>query len=495
MTSTVTVTGCSPSSDTSVGESGYPPIIGVSGCGGQSGNDPLEIVSYDVQAVAGECIVNSEDADPSIGYSLTSQQKTTWKFRRTVCDVAVDSDADSLPDCTEFDLSTDPSNPDTDGDGFRDGADRCPVVAGTANGCVSEDADNDGVLDGTDNCGSVPNPGQTDLDADSIGDVCDSDIDGDGLDNTQEASAGTNPVNADTDGDAVQDGPDACPLVVGTAANHGCPDNCRSFRSGVTAEAGTASASLFAFDVTAIYRLCTDAAGQPYVSVRNVDYDATALAGVTAGVLQSLGFTTAEAPDATLLLPTEVRPGGVVIAAQSRLDMCFDFATLADKIGLRQTAEKVAAKKISQLIAKYGKGKEVQLATSVRAVISDLKRETDIAVAKAFSRLKSLSPAQGQELHLVVQRAVDAQFLKLNNVVDSLLNGDSVVQKLKSWLSGGGISAWLTELTTVCFPVWEPTISITVPYANGIASAALDGFQNPFFGRASITKDEFVQLP
>lgn len=495
LTSTVTVTGCSPSSDTSIGESVYPPTIGVSGCGGVSGNDPLEIVSYDVQAVAGVCIVDSEDSDPSIGYVIRTQQKTTWKFRRTVCDVAVDSDGDNLADCTEFDLSTDPSNPDTDGDGFRDGADHCPAVAGTANGCAAEDTDSDGILDSTDNCRSIPNPGQADLDADSLGDVCDSDIDGDGLDNTQESSAGTSPTNPDTDADAVLDGSDACPLVVGTAANHGCPEECRYFRSGVTAEAGTATSSLFAFDVTAIYGLCTSAAGQAYVSVRNVEYDATALAGVTAGILQSLGFTTRETPDSTRLLATEVRPGGVVIAAQSQLDMCFDFATLVDKIGLKEKAEKIAAKKISLLIAKYGKGREVQLATSIRAVLSDLKRETDIAVAKAFSRLKQLSPDQGEELHLIVQTKVDEQFLKLNKVVDSLLDGGSVVQKLKSWLSGGGISTWLTELATVCFPVWQPLISITVPYANGIASAALYGFQNPIFGRASITKDEFIQLP
>lgn len=41
--------------------------------------------------------------------------------------------------------------------------------------------DNDGVPNSRDNCPYVANPDQVDTDGDGIGDVCDDDIDGDGV--------------------------------------------------------------------------------------------------------------------------------------------------------------------------------------------------------------------------------------------------------------------------------------------------------------------------
>lgn len=66
--------------------------------------------------------------------------KTQVDLRRADCDASVDSDADGLPDCREYDLGTDPLNPDTDGDGVKDGVDGCPVLPapGTRNGCPGE---------------------------------------------------------------------------------------------------------------------------------------------------------------------------------------------------------------------------------------------------------------------------------------------------------------------------------------------------------------------
>jgi len=72
------------------------------------------------------------------------------------------------------------------------------------------DTDGDGILDLNDNCPTVVNVDQADLDADGLGDVCDTDIDGDGFTNTVEVSCGTDPRNAiskpeDTDGDGIAD--------------------------------------------------------------------------------------------------------------------------------------------------------------------------------------------------------------------------------------------------------------------------------------------------
>jgi Thrombospondin type 3 repeat len=46
-----------------------------------------------------------------------------------------DTDGDGLPDVVEPDLGTDPRVVDSDGDGLRDGADGCPIRAGSDQGC------------------------------------------------------------------------------------------------------------------------------------------------------------------------------------------------------------------------------------------------------------------------------------------------------------------------------------------------------------------------
>jgi len=99
-----------------------------------------------------------------------------------------DADKDGVPDDLEESLGLDPLNPDTDGDGTRDGL---------------EDFDNDGLV----NVGEVilnRNPTNPDSDDNGILDG-NEDTDLDGLRDGDEILAGTDATKIDTDGDGVSD--------------------------------------------------------------------------------------------------------------------------------------------------------------------------------------------------------------------------------------------------------------------------------------------------
>ena len=68
------------------------------------------------------------------------------------------------------------------------------------------DKDCDGINDVDDNCAFAANPDQTNTDCDLFGDVCDPDVDNDGLNADEELEAGTDPLKSDSDGDDYCDG-------------------------------------------------------------------------------------------------------------------------------------------------------------------------------------------------------------------------------------------------------------------------------------------------
>lgn len=116
-----------------------------------------------------------------------------------------DADNDGINNSTEISQGTNPYNNDTDNDGVLDDVDNEPLVF--------SDADNDGVGDGFDNCSSVSNTIQANLDNDSLGDICDPDIDGDGVDNIADAFDYDPTETSDADTDGVGDNSDSCPAT------------------------------------------------------------------------------------------------------------------------------------------------------------------------------------------------------------------------------------------------------------------------------------------
>lgn len=168
-----------------------------------------------------------------------------------------DADGDGLTNAQEAKLGTNPNNPDSDGDGVKDGEDDCPTIKGTEKGCPKidnsgADTDKDGLSDAME--GKIgTNPNNPDSDGDGLNDgeeylgkdnsgttavaskksdpknTCDPfttgkdcDPDNDGLTNAEEAKLGTDANNPDTDGDSVNDKADNCPTTPGTVAAGGC---------------------------------------------------------------------------------------------------------------------------------------------------------------------------------------------------------------------------------------------------------------------------------
>ena len=124
-----------------------------------------------------------------------------------------DGDSDGLRDGREVTLGTDPTDPDTDGDGLGDAAE----VNEYGTDPTDPDTDDDGLTDGeeVDEYGTDPLKSDTDGDGLTDGeevdghgsDPTDPDTDDDGLTDGEEVDGyGTDPTDPDTNGDGLDDG-------------------------------------------------------------------------------------------------------------------------------------------------------------------------------------------------------------------------------------------------------------------------------------------------
>ena len=147
--------------------------------------------------------------------------------------LSTDIDGDGLEDhddnCIEVDnadqLDTDGDgrgdacDDDDDDDGTVDDDDECPLDAdddldedglcGDVDACPEDpenDSDDDGLCESVDNCPLDANPNQSDVDGDSLGDVCEPDSDDDGvIDDDDNCPLDDNADQADHDGDGYGD--------------------------------------------------------------------------------------------------------------------------------------------------------------------------------------------------------------------------------------------------------------------------------------------------
>ncbi len=171
--------------------------------GGNGGGGPIVASSFYHNVTQCTRIVVLE-ADPALDTDLDGIADMADNCPTLSNHDQVDSDHDSIGDACQEDASPDPT-----------------AAPGPANLTRPADTDVDGVADASDNCPNTANPEQADADSDRIGDMCDADMDGDGVANAAAAGAFLdncplvfNPDQADKDDNGIGDVCAAGPPVV-----------------------------------------------------------------------------------------------------------------------------------------------------------------------------------------------------------------------------------------------------------------------------------------
>ncbi|UTH02249.1 YPDG domain-containing protein [Macrococcoides canis] len=164
-------------------------------------------INNDDESVDSGTTITDEDGDgvADIVDPATKPLDTDGDGNPDVTDT--DDDNDGVNDSDEIAASLDPKNPDTDGDGIKDGAEDTDGDGinnddeSVDSGTTITDEDGDGVAD-------IVDPATKPLDTDGDGnpDVTDTDDDNDGVNDSDEIAAGLDPKNPDTDGDGIKDG-------------------------------------------------------------------------------------------------------------------------------------------------------------------------------------------------------------------------------------------------------------------------------------------------
>lgn len=202
---------------------------------GDGKNDLEEVLAFEDPNAPGLAL----DSD---GDTMPDWFELSYGFHTARDDAGADVDNDQLTNAKEFVYGTDPRNPDTDGDGFNDGAEveqnYNPLGEGKLDtdrdkltdteeknyrtNITVPDTDTDGLKDGEEVHVYQSNPLVADTDGDGFNDGAEveagydptkkgaklnlSDRDDDGLTLEQEEGIATDPTKADTDGDGFNDG-------------------------------------------------------------------------------------------------------------------------------------------------------------------------------------------------------------------------------------------------------------------------------------------------
>ena len=183
-------------------------------------NDAFPLDATETIDTDSDGIGNNTDTDDD-NDGISDIDEITYGFNPLdSTDATVDSDGDGVMDIIELQNDTNISNPDTDGDGYLDGNDtnatnpNIPVIDGNldddndniVNG-IDTDIDGDGVENSLDAFPRNANESM-DTDSDGIGNKADTDDDGDGVADTQDAFPRDATESIDTDSDGIGDNAD-----------------------------------------------------------------------------------------------------------------------------------------------------------------------------------------------------------------------------------------------------------------------------------------------